>query len=128
MPRRANIQRPHRTVSAGDLRTSVTALTASTRATLGGGIERTLTPAFTVFVMERSVPFGSHQFDGVNISETPTHLFTLRHRDDVTAQMILERGGERFEILKIENVDGRGRFITLQCRELGDNDKEATKA
>ena len=134
MPARKVLRRPRRKIAAGDFRTPVQVLQSSTAGTIDGGIERTLTPLLVLFTKEETVSPGVHLFDRVNIAvsanrvETGTHRFTARYRADVSAENILERGGTRFEILQAENLEGRNEYLVMRCRELGADDREATKA
>lgn len=127
-------RRPRRKIAAGDFRTPVQVLQSSTAGTIDGGIERTLTPLFTLFMKEETLSPGAHRFDRVNVAvnanrvELATHRFTARYRADVSAEHVLNRCDTRFEILEAENLEGRNEYLVMRCRELGADDREATKA
>ncbi len=127
-------RRPRRKFAAGDFRTPVSVLKSVTSSTLDGGINRTLEPLFTVFMNEQSLAPGTHRFAGVNVATDgnraalATHMFTTRYRADLTAELILNRSSTRFEILEIQDLEGRKEYFVMRCRELGADDREATKA
>ncbi len=52
--------------------------------------------------------------------ETPsvTTRFIIRYRDDLTPAMIVEEGGDSYDIESVLDLDGTMRDLTLNCRKV----------
>jgi len=70
---------------------------------------------------------GRREFDGVDVGESATHAFTIRYRDGVTAETVIDYGGELYKILRVTDLDERHQFLKLDAKVLGDNDKAANQ-
>lgn len=72
---------------------------------------------------------GENNFGGVNISfgGSHSHVFTIRHSPDVTAQNIVEWEGDYYSILETNNPESRFEDLELYCRAKGDKTLEANK-
>lgn len=58
--------------------------------------------------------WGSKQVDtGV------THVICLRYLADLTAQSVVEAGGQRYRVLRVKHVKGAKRWTWLDCELLG---------
>jgi SPP1 family predicted phage head-tail adaptor len=58
---------------------------------------------------------GKEVFTADRISGGVTYRITIRYRDDVAPSMRFRREAEIFEILSLEDEEGRGRFLTCRC-------------
>lgn len=131
MPRRRVERRAHRKVAIGDMRTRLCFLQPRTVA-VSGGQQRTLVHLCDAFASEETI-VGTNDHAKVNLKseattiEAATHKWTMRFNPDIKAELIVERGGKRFKILEIQDLDGRREYLRLRARELGADDKEATK-
>jgi len=70
---------------------------------------------------------GRDDFGGVDVGERATHSFTIRFRDDLTAETVIDYRGEHYKIIKTTDMDERQLFIKMDAKVLGDNDKAANQ-
>lgn len=82
------------------------------------------TPLTTVWAKVDSVT-GKKYFSGVQLKENTTEFFTIRYRDDITSEKIIEYDGKYFEILDVLDPEKRKRFLFIQCKEKGATTKKA---
>ncbi|NJO37688.1 MAG: phage head closure protein [Rhizobiales bacterium] len=116
-------------VPAGDFRDRVTVHETTSSPRRGGGTEKTFTPIGPPLWMKvETLATSTHDFNGVNVEELPTHRFTARWRADITAENFLEFNGARFEILEIEDPESRREYLVMKCRQTGAVDREAARA
>lgn len=69
---------------------------------------------------------GPNMFSGVNLDETPTHIFYIRHFPDLTAQSWVYHNDERYNILQVENINERNEWYALYCNQRGDINQDST--
>ena len=62
----------------------------------------------------------------VNTAEGVTHIFTIRYLNFVTSQHWVLYDERRFDILDVENIDEKNRFLRLRCSERGTKDLNRT--
>lgn len=70
---------------------------------------------------------GRKTFDDVNVEDQPTHFFTIRYREDVTAETFIEYRNENYDIVKTVDPEERHEYLELHCKVLGDKTLEANK-
>ena len=70
---------------------------------------------------------GQRTFDNVVIEDGITHIFTIRHRDDVTSETRVRYKGDLYRIRKTENLEERDEYIVLRCEEDGGEEQEANQ-
>lgn len=128
MPARRVAKRPLRRTPIGDRRDQVIVHATSSRPRRGGGTEKVFTPIATVAMKVETLGRNQHGFNEVNIGEVPTHRFTTRFRADITAEHFLEFKGSYFEIVDLEDHEGRGLDLILRCQVTGSTSKEASAA
>lgn len=84
-------------------------------------------PSLTVWAIVQSVD-GKTMFDGVNqVDRAVTHTFTLRHDPLITAESWVEYNGVLYDILRVDDLDGRGEFMVLTASERGANSLPAAR-
>ena len=129
MPARHVEKRRHRKQAVGDLRDLVTVHATSIAPRRGGVTVKVFTPIGPRILMKvETLSQNKHGFNDVNIEELPTHKFTTRWRTDITAEHFLEFKGYRYEILDTEDLEGRGEYLVMKCRQTGAVEKEASAA
>lgn len=69
---------------------------------------------------------GKTIFDGQNIEQVVTDEFYIRYDANITAEFWIEDDGDRFDILNVENLDGRKEFMKLVCTDRGLNTNSNT--
>lgn len=57
--------------------------------------------------------------DGFATAERPTHVLTMRYREDLTHEHHIVVAGQRFRILRVQKDDAR-RFVRVDCELYGD--------
>ncbi len=66
---------------------------------------------------------GTARFDGVNIEDRPTHIFTARYDVDIegleTANNFIRFKGRLFRITRVKNNDEEDYFLDIHCTERG---------
>ncbi len=71
-----------------------------------------------VWAMRKSVE-GVTVFDRTNIERVITDDFYIRFNTSVTAEVWIEDAGTRFDIWRVDNLDGRNEFMRLRCSHRG---------
>ena len=71
---------------------------------------------------------GDEMFDGTNIADKIATIFTTRFITGITEERFVDFGGEKYNIVKVENFDERKLFMRLLCVKRGDNTLEVNKA
>ena len=66
---------------------------------------------------------GTTVFDGVN-DKIASHDFIIRHRTGITAETWILWLSDRYDILRVEDVDGLHEFMRLRCNFRGPAVKE----
>ena len=76
---------------------------------------------------------GKKFFDGVNtdtgggIILSSTHVFTIRYRDGITSENVVDYKGENYKINRVVNPEERNMYLELHCKLLGDRELEANQ-
>lgn len=63
-------------------------------------------------------------FNGVSLTPAPTHMFTIRYRDDVCTEWSVVYKDNRYSIEDIQAYDEDKNFMVLYCGILGDDATE----
>ena len=71
---------------------------------------------------------GKTFFDSVGIGVEITHEIGIRFIDGVGAEQWVTYKGDRLDILRVENLDERSKFLRLTCVNRGQLAKNASKA
>lgn len=66
------------------------------------------------------VASGQALFDGVNLSEPPSHLFVIRYLEGVTAENVIRWRDKAYKLLKLINPEERNQYWELYAVLLGD--------
>ena len=99
-------------MGAGRLRHSVQLQTLSQATSGTSAVTDTFTTYATVWA-DAQTRRGLVDIRGVDVVDSPTHLFTIRFRSDVNAEHYLLKGTRRYRITDVRNVDERGRWAEL---------------
>lgn len=123
------IKRKKRQVCIGDMSEEIILQDRAIGEPLFGNVDfgEDFTTNATVWASIESVA-GETFFDGVNTETNITHRFYIRYDASVTAETWVEYDSRRFDILAVEDYDGRKMFMKLTCAERGANTINATKA
>lgn len=76
---------------------------------------------------------GKQVFDGVNettgggVILSSTHVFTIRYREGITSENVVDYKGEYYEIVRVVNPEERNMYLELNCKLLGDKTLEANQ-
>jgi len=70
---------------------------------------------------------GQRRFDGVELSERPSHIFTIRFDKNITIQNIISWDGDFYKIIHTQNPDGRKQYLELFVVSRGDKDLGANQ-
>ncbi len=106
---------------AGDLREVVTLKKRGLESSTEGGSIEALLEQGTIRASVDTRQQSNFMRGGVNVKEQQTHIFTTRRTRKIDVDTILEFKGEHYKVLSIEESDGRGLFLKLNCELLGDN-------
>ncbi len=85
------------------------------------------TTLHSVFSMIET-PLGVTTFNDVGISTAISHVFYVRHLDDVDAQKWILFDEIRYKIVNVTNLEARKIFLKIECVESGSQDKDASRA
>ena len=88
--------------------------------------DEVFTASATVWATVNTVS-GKTFFDGVNTDINITHEIFIRYDSTVTAETWVELNGNRLDILRVEDFDGRNEYMKLICVDRGSISKNATK-
>jgi head-tail adaptor len=70
---------------------------------------------------------GLKKFSGINIEDTPTHIFKIRTIDALTSEFWILFDSTRFKIIKIEKANIGGHQI-IYCKETGSSSLNGSDA
>ena len=73
-------------------------------------------------------PRGPNIFDSVNIDKSLTTIFYIRFVPNITAQNWVVYDNERYQIIRVTNMEKNNLSLKLECVLKGAISKEATKA
>lgn len=62
---------------------------------------------------------GQEVFGDVNTAREITHIFTIRYIDYLTQEYWILFKDKRYDILDVENIDERNKFMRLRCNVRG---------
>jgi SPP1 family predicted phage head-tail adaptor len=128
MAKRDTRQRRLRKHSTGDMRIRIKLKTRTLKPPVFGSASHSEAfESISVWAKVETVSMGRRDFDNVNIEERPTHLFTIRFREDVTAETFVEYRGENYDVLNTVDPEERQQYLELQCKVKGDKTLEANK-
>lgn len=69
----------------------------------------------------------SKRFDNVELSDTPSHIFTIRFMKNISIENVIQWNGDYFKILAVQNPDGRSEYSELISVAKGDLTMEANQ-
>ncbi len=116
------IKAQNRKICAGDLRNRITLQGRFIIPPTEDDFTERFTDTANVFAMVKTL-IGTVVFDGVDTDVAATHDFFIRYRSDVTAETWIEWNDIRYNILRVEDFDGRRTFLRLRCTESGETSK-----
>lgn len=122
MPQCKRIQSQNRKVCIGDLRNKITLQVRTIAPPSNVDFTEVFTSPVDVFAMVKTL-IGTVVFDGVETDQAATHDFFIRYRADVTAETWILWDDVRYDILRVEDLDGRRTFLRLRSAESGDAGK-----
>lgn len=67
------------------------------------------------------------RFDNVELSERPSHIFTIRYRKGTTIENVIGWDGDLFRIIATQNPDGRKQYHELIAVSRGSDDLDANQ-
>tara|TARA_R110000803_G_scaffold59603_2_gene118392 strand:- start:354 stop:755 length:402 start_codon:yes stop_codon:yes gene_type:complete len=71
---------------------------------------------------------GIKLFDNISLDkDSPTHLFYIRYKQGITQENWLNYNNYRYNILKVENMNERNKFLKLYCAVSGEGTKDGSK-
>ncbi len=108
-----------RQICVGDLRQKIILQTRSLTAPTDADFTEGFVTLGSPFAAIKTL-IGTTIFDGVDTDVNATHDFFIRYRSDVTAETWILWDNRRFDILRVENFEGRKTFLRLRCTESGD--------
>lgn len=120
MPKCQTIKRKHRKICVGDLDEEITVNTRAIGSPTSGGVDfqETFTLSQTAWALIETKR-GEEIFDGSNIAQDITHYFYITYLDGLTAENWIDWNGDRFDVLDVENLDGRSEYQLLRCTNKG---------
>lgn len=125
----SKIRRKKRQVCVGDLNTEIILQDRAITEPLFGDpdFDENFTDTATVWAAVNTVD-GKTFFDGVSTDTNITHEIFIRYDATVTAETWIELGGQRIDILRVQNLEERNQFMKLICSDRGATSAEASKA
>lgn len=129
MPICKKIRRINRKVCIGDMTEQIELNTRSITPPTFGGVDfdEDFVIASTVFAMLKT-KIGASVFDQSNTERTVTHFFYIRFDSTVTAETWITFKGNLYDIIDVENLDGRSEFMLLRSVIRGPNTVETNFA
>ena len=128
MAKRQTKQRRLRKHSTGDMRARIKLKTRTIKPpSFGSAAHSEEFESISVWAKVETERNGRQMFDDVNVENQPTHFFTIRYREDVTAETFIEYRSENYDIVKTIDPEERHEYLELQCKVLGDKTLEANK-
>lgn len=125
----AKIRVKHRTLCAGDLDRRISVLCRSLKAPTDSttDFKNEFTKTKKLWAALRTTS-GTEVFVDTNLAIEVTHIFYIRHMTTMKADKWLEFKGKNYDILKVENIDGRDEWEALWCNERGCGELELNHA
>ncbi|MEE8341967.1 MAG: phage head closure protein [Candidatus Neomarinimicrobiota bacterium] len=118
----------HKKICAGDLRQRIEIQTRSITSPADCiNFDELFTTVETVFASIETVN-GQTVFDSTNTEVIVTHKIYIRFLSTVTAETWLQFNNEKYDILKVENIDNRNEYLILRCNKRGINTKDVNFA
>ena len=129
MPVCTNIRRKKRQPCIGDMDSLVTLQNRTLVPEISGaGASEDFVDASTDVWALVETTAGETIFDGVNKDVSVTHKFTICYDPSVTAETWVLFDGNRFDIMNVEDLDGRHQYLVLRTTDRGLASKKATHA
>ncbi len=135
MSKRNVERRRHLKIPIGDLDNIVWVVQATSVPGAGGNTKKVFTPVLRrhMKIITKSQGAGSqgsgHErvVQGRNTGPATTHVFKCRYTSEITKELMLSFDGRYFEILGVENPDGRNEYTIMNARLTGDVDRESAR-
>lgn len=121
-------RRKLRKVAVGDLRDCISLEVRAIQAPVFGSAS--FTEAYTVISepwCKVETQFNARIFDDVATDDKPSHLFTIRWREDVTTETRIRWRSDLYRIQRIDNFEGRDEYLLMYASIEGDESKEASQ-
>lgn len=129
MPVCKKIRTKNQRVCTGDLKWRVILQNRNIKPPAFGSVDfdETFTTSQTVWAAIETKT-GDTLFDGVDTDNKVTHVFYIRFKATVTSETWISFDGRRFDILNVESLDERKKYLKLTCIDRGLDTEEAAKA
>lgn len=128
MPKCVKIQKPLRKVCSGDMRDKITIQVRAIKPPVDGvDFSEVFNQDKTLWSMLETKS-GVEIFDGTNLKGVATHYFYIRYICNFTAEKWLKFKEEYYDILDVQNLDGRNEFLLLRCALRGTTTNPANYA
>jgi head-tail adaptor len=128
MARCSRIRKKKRQYCSGDLVDEITIQNRDITAPLAGTDFTETFSGDLVIMSAINTVSGKTYFDGVNTETNITHEIGFRYDNTITSESWIVFGGRRFDILKLENLDERSKWMQAHCVETGLVSKPASQA
>ena len=86
------------------------------------GVEPVYLNEKTVWAKIRQVGATTYH-ESVQSDDIITHYFTIRYRKAVTSDFEVVHGGRVYRVKRLRDLNTAGRYLLLECEELGDVDR-----
>ena len=121
MARRSIKRRPLRKQSIGDMRTWIGLYSRDVQPP--GYNESSIEEEYTLIlnVWSKHVTFdpGEKKFTDVDLGTSITDSFEIRYVPDITSETKILFGGNYYEIIRVEDFEGREEYLKLYSKQLG---------
>ncbi len=128
------IRIPHRKYCAGDLRERITLEDRDIQPPFDTNFTESFSNPTIIPAAVKTISGGGLSgagvtvFDSSNIEQVVTHDFIIRFRVGVTQEKWIRWRNERYNILVVENVDGRNEWLRMRTTVRGDDTLEVNRA
>ena len=128
MPSRQIQRRKLRKTSIGDMRERILLQERTVTAPVFGSSSFTEVYAGGISRWAKvETNFSGRLFDGVQLSEIPSHKFTIRFSSAVTTETRIRYKNVLYRILRLDNLEMRDEYLILFAKIDGDDTKEANQ-
>lgn len=136
MPKLKVDKRTYKKIAVGDMRDRIDVRKRDISAPdfdSPAGFGESYNTLFSAWCKVKTNVSGRDSFDGVNedtgggVILSSTHTFTIRFRDGVTSENVVQFKGNNYKINRIVNPEERNEYLELHCKVLGDRELEANQ-